>query len=81
MKKKHMTCSEIAKYICTELDEQIDSPKCRAIKKHLTSCPHCTAYLKGLKQTVRLYREEPDAKLSRQCREKLFEVLNLRHER
>lgn len=78
MKKKRLTCKEIAKYICAELDEHLDSPKCRAIKKHLETCPNCTANLDSLKKTLKLYREYPDPKLSDKCRKELFTVLKLK---
>jgi len=77
MKKEHLSCKKIANYICTELDENTDSPQCREIKKHLKSCPNCTAYLDSLKKTVRLYRKYPDPKVQEQCRKKNFAALEL----
>ena len=77
MKKKRVSCKEIAKYVCGELDEHIDSPKCREIKKHMEACPNCTAYLDSLKKTVRLYREYPNPSVTEQCREELFAVLKM----
>jgi hypothetical protein len=72
----NLTCKEIANHICNELDDHIDSPRCRAIKKHLGSCPHCTAYLKNLKQTIHLYREYPHPKVTDRCRKQLFDMLH-----
>lgn len=77
MKTKHLTCKEIAKHLCGELDEQLDTPKCRAIKKHLSTCPNCTGYLDSLKNTVRLYREYHHPRLTNDCRKKLFAVLKI----
>ena len=77
MKTKQSSCEEIAKYICNEMDEHINSPKCRAIKKHLETCPNCTAYLDSLKKTVRLYREYPSPKLLGKRRRKLIATLKL----
>jgi anti-sigma factor RsiW len=77
MKKKHLSCKEIAKYICGELDEHIDSPKCREIKRHMEACPNCIAYLDSLKKTVHLYREYPNPTVTEQCRKELFAVLKL----
>jgi hypothetical protein len=73
-----LTCKEIAKHICGELDEHLDSPQCRAIKKHMETCPNCTAYLDSLKKTVRFYKYYPGPKLSAKCREELFIRIQLK---
>jgi hypothetical protein len=77
MKKEHISCKKIANYICGELDEHIDSPRCREIKKHLKTCPNCTAYLDGLKKTVSLYRQYPNPIIKDRCRKELFDALKL----
>jgi uncharacterized protein YlaI len=77
MKTKQLSCKEIAKYICSEMEEHVNSPKCRAIKKHLETCANCTAYLDSLKKTVRLYREYPNPKLPGKRRRKLIATLKL----
>jgi anti-sigma factor RsiW len=70
-----LTCKEIAEHICSELDEKLDSPRCRRIKEHLALCPNCAAYLDSMKKTVKLYRKYPTPKLSIQCKKKLFSTL------
>jgi predicted anti-sigma-YlaC factor YlaD len=77
MKTKKLTCKEITKHICEELDEHINTVKCREIKKHLAACPNCTAYLNSLRKTVKLYRAYPNPKLSEKCRRELFTVLKI----
>jgi hypothetical protein len=72
MKQKHLTCKESLARICTEMDEHLDSPKCREIKKHLEACPSCAAYLDSLKKTVRLYRDYPCPKLPGRCRKEFL---------
>jgi len=78
MKKKHISCKEVAKHICGELDEQVNSPRCREIKKHLESCPNCTAYLDSLKKTVRLYHDYPCPSLTPKRRKELFTILKMK---
>ena len=81
MKKKSISklrCTEIAKYVCENLDEQLNSRKCREIKKHLQSCPKCTKQLDSLKKTVFLYRNCHTPSLSKQDHEKLLAVLSLK---
>ena len=53
---KNIQCREVAKHICENLDEKINSPICRAIKKHLQACPKCSANLRSLKRAIGLYR-------------------------
>ena len=49
-------CTQALRYICDNLDAQVDSPKCREIRRHLEECPDCSAYLDSMKKTVDLYR-------------------------
>ncbi len=49
-------CRSVHRYVCENLDENINSARCRAIRKHLQTCPDCTAYLDSIKKTVLLYR-------------------------
>ena len=56
---KAIHCRDAATCIRTNLDENINSPLCRAIKKHLQECPHCSTDLAVLKKTITLYRRYP----------------------
>jgi len=49
----------VFRYICQNLDQDLDSPKCRAIRKHLTGCADCMTYLDSLKKTIALYKNSP----------------------
>lgn len=53
-----MTCRKAYRYICDNLDERLDSPRCRQIRQHLEKCPNCRAYLDSIKKTVALYKSE-----------------------
>ena len=57
-----LSCNEVAKYVCENLDEYLNSRECRAIRKHLQTCPKCTKQLDSLKKTVILYRNCPDSR-------------------
>ena len=78
MKNHTMHCPEIIDHICEELDTKISSAKCREIKRHLSRCPNCTAYLDSLKKTIRLYKTYPDKKVPQKTRKQLFAVLKLK---
>ena len=75
-KSKTISCQDVANYICENLDEKINSPLCREIKKHLHTCPDCSANLLTLKKTVQFYRRYPTPKLSRLCHKELISKLS-----
>jgi RNA polymerase sigma-70 factor (ECF subfamily) len=75
MKKKPVTCKEVFNHICENLDEKINSPQCREIRRHLDRCPNCVAYLDSLKKTIRLYRAYPQPRLPEKARKKLHAQL------
>lgn len=54
-----MTCGKVYHYICENLDERLDSPRCRRIRAHLETCAQCREYLASLKTTVRLFQLLP----------------------
>jgi len=69
---KTVSCTEVAKFICENLDEQINSPVCRAIKKHLRNCPDCSVNLAAIKNTIDLYRRYPSPVLTSVRRKNLM---------
>ncbi len=74
---KKPVCSDVFRYICENLDENLDSPECREIRKHIKDCPDCVAYLDSLKKTVKLYRICPDPVLPARVRRQLYATLDL----
>lgn len=70
-----MNCRQAYRFICDNLDENIASARCRAIRKHIACCPRCQEYLDSLKETIRLYRAAPGPKLSRTTHRELMKVL------
>ena len=72
------SCTDVAKHICENLDDQMDSAYCREIRRHQAECPNCTAYLDSLKKTVRLYRSEPLPRIPAEARKHLFAVLKIK---
>lgn len=77
MKKKFVQCRDVFEHICNNLDVKLDSPECRAIKRHIERCPNCVAYLDGLKKTILLYREYPNPTVPAKVHRQLFAVLKL----
>jgi predicted anti-sigma-YlaC factor YlaD len=70
-----MKCDEVYLHICDSLDEDLGSPQCRAIKKHLERCPECRSYLSSLKTTIALYRAVPEPRLPVQAHKELFKTI------
>jgi len=75
--ERKLRCTEVAKYVCENLDENLNSRKCHAIKKHLQTCLKCTLQLGSLKKIAFLYRNCPTPGLSVQDHEKLITGLSL----
>jgi len=71
-----MNCRQTYRFICDNLDENITSARCRAIRHHIACCPRCQAYLDSVKKTVRLYRNAPGPKLSRALHRDLMKTLD-----
>ncbi len=76
-----MNCRQAYRFICDNLDENVGSTRCRAIRKHIARCPHCRAYLDSLKETVRLYRSTAGPKLPRAAHRQLMKALGVEMER
>ena len=76
-RERAVRCKEVTKHVCEHLDEKMDSPRCRQLRKHLRECPDCTAYLDGLKRTIKLYQTISDPPVSQFAHKKLFAVLKL----
>jgi len=63
MSDQKVSCEEVHEHICDNLDEELNSPNCKAIKMHLIECPDCAAYLKSMKTAIYLYKEYPSPQL------------------
>lgn len=70
-----MKCDEVYLHICDHLDEDIASPRCRQIKRHLDDCPNCSAYLDSLKRTIVLYRALPEPNVPAGTHRELFRTV------
>lgn len=71
-----MKCGDVYLHICDHLDEDINSERCRLIRQHLATCPHCTEYLKSIKQTITLYRALPPPRIPSGTHRELFKTIS-----
>ncbi len=63
-------CERAWKAISDHIDENLDAVHRRALDRHLARCRHCTAVLDGMRNLIRLYRDE-----------RIFALLDGFHER
>ena len=78
MKSDKITHKKMFRYICENLDEEIDSAKCREIRKHIEGCTDCEAYLESLKTTIALYRHYPIPPLTPKAKKRLQSIIRSR---
>jgi hypothetical protein len=64
-------------FICSNLDENLSSPRCKNIKNHLDGCTDCQAYLDSLKKTVVLYRTLSTPDLPRTAHSRVLKAIQL----
>ncbi len=72
-----MKCKEAYLHICDNLDADLDSDKCRKVRKHLASCPDCTALLDSVKKTVSLYKNAPNPGVPSAAHKRLFKTIEI----
>lgn len=57
MKDEKISCKEVMSHICESLSEEMNSPKCVAIKEHLETCHGCKSYFNSVEMTIDLYKK------------------------
>ncbi len=77
--QKDISCKEVMHHICENLGEDLDSPKCVLIKKHLDNCESCQSYFHTVESTIKFYKEY-NVKLSGEAHNRLLDVLGLNNE-
>ncbi len=68
-------CAQTLRYICDNLDAEVNSPKCIEISRHLEDCSDCTAYLDSMKKTISMYRRYPTEKVPRSIHALLTQII------
>ncbi|MCF8241939.1 MAG: hypothetical protein K9J16_11175 [Melioribacteraceae bacterium] len=56
MKETKPTCKDVMSHICDNLGEDLNSPKCVAIKEHLDHCDNCKSYFHSVESTIKFYK-------------------------
>ena len=76
MEKHNTTCKEVMHHICDNLGEDLDSPKCIAIKEHLENCSNCKSYFDSVDSTIKFYKNY-NVELNDDSHNKLMDYLGL----
>ena len=71
MRKQTITCSDLFKHICTNLEEAFDSAECKKLKLHFDDCPDCKTNLRSIQSTIKMYRSYPVPSISKKKLKKL----------
>ena len=51
---KPLVCIELVELVSDYLEGALDRRTRRRFEAHIAGCPHCTAYLEQIRQTIRL---------------------------
>ena len=77
MAHNHKTkCKDVMNHICDNLGEDLDSPKCVAIKEHLEGCGKCQKYYKSINITIDSYKSY-EVKITTDIHNNLMKYLGL----
>lgn len=76
MHNEEVTCKEVMSHICDNLGENLNSPRCIAIKEHLEKCGNCKCYFKSVEDTIQFYKKY-NVEVSPQSHNKLMSILGL----
>jgi anti-sigma factor RsiW len=71
------SCPEVYEFLCDNLGQEVDSPECREIQRHLNSCENCRHSLEELRETVKLFRAAPAPAVSSATHHRLLEALRV----
>lgn len=75
--ENNVTCKEVMNHICDNLGEELNSPRCIAIKEHLNSCPSCQSYFKNVEVTIDFYKKY-NVTINDEAHNKLMDFLGLK---
>lgn len=76
MKEIQVKCKEVMNHICENLGEDLNSPRCTAIKQHIQQCNCCSNYFKTVELTIDFYKKY-NVELPENAHNKLMKSLGL----
>ena len=76
IEEKKINCNDVRQHICENLGTELESEKCKEIKKHLEICSHCQSYYKSVEVTIDCYRKY-NVELPPDAHKRLIDFLGL----
>ncbi|MFH0735611.1 MAG: hypothetical protein V1773_14455 [bacterium] len=76
MEQTKITCNDAINHLCQNLGEELNSPKCIAIKEHVHNCKTCKSYLNSINTTIEFYKNYNE-EITEEMHNKLMEYLNI----
>jgi anti-sigma factor RsiW len=67
-----LRCRELVELVTDYLEGALDRRTRRRFEAHLSGCPHCTAYLEQIRQTIRLTGRLREESLDPRIRQELL---------
>jgi anti-sigma factor RsiW len=67
-----LTCQEIVELVTDYVEGALDRRTRSRFERHISGCPHCTAYLEQIRETVRLTGMLREDQLEPRAREELL---------
>ncbi len=76
MDNEKPVCKDVMAHICDNLGEELESPNCLLIKKHIEECDNCNHYFKSVETTIEFYKKY-NVTISEDAHNRLMECLGL----
>lgn len=54
LRRRELVCAEVVEMVTDYLEGTLSRRDKRRFERHLAGCPHCTAYLAQMRETLRL---------------------------
>lgn len=70
-----IACRELVTLVTDYLEDRLPPGDRARFEAHIAGCPHCTAYLAQMRETIRLTGTLREEEIPREVREALLEAL------
>jgi anti-sigma factor RsiW len=74
LRRRELVCQEVVELVTDYLEGALSARDRRRFERHIAGCPHCTAYLAQMRETLRLTGELTPEDLTPQMEDELSEV-------
>ncbi len=73
-RQPELACQEVVELISDYLEDALPANDRRRLEQHLAGCPHCTAYLAQMRETLRVAGRLTPEDLSPEMAEEFSEI-------